>query len=151
MCRSTPWPDLQAQPDSFVPWRRREQACKPIISGWAWTPAGPRRVTLMLEAGATHCFIYAELAHALQLPVSSTPGPAAVTLATPDATRAVTPLVVVHLVPGDEEALREIVDMTPLNPGPEMDIILGCESWDGLSRHDLRFLYPRGCVAGVGP
>ena len=102
----------------------------------------------MLDTGATHCFICAALAQALHLPVSSTPGPAAVTLATPDATRAVTPPVVVHLALGDAEALREIVDMTPLNLGPEIDIILG---WDWLSSHDLRFLYPQGCVTGVGP
>ena len=70
---------LQAQLASFVPWRRRDASYKPIVSGFIWTPAGPRRVTLMLDTGATHCFICAELAHALRLPVSSTPGPAAVT------------------------------------------------------------------------
>ena len=57
---------LQAQRASFVPWRRQESASKPIISGWIWAPAGPRRVTRMLDTGATHCFIDAELAgHAL--------------------------------------------------------------------------------------
>ena len=40
------------------------------------------------------------------------------------------------------------IDMTLLNLGPEIDIILG---WDWLSSHDLRFLYPQGCVTGVGP
>jgi hypothetical protein len=44
---------LQAQLASFVPWRRQDPPCKPIVSGWVWTPAGPRRVTLMLDTGAT--------------------------------------------------------------------------------------------------
>ncbi len=86
---------LQAQLLSFAPWQRRDPSFKPIISGFIWTAAGPRRVTLMLDTGATHCFICAQLARAL--PVSSDPGPTAVTLATPEATRSVSPPVVVHL------------------------------------------------------
>ncbi len=38
--------------------------------------------------------------------------------------------------------------MLPLDLGPELDIILG---WDWLASHDLRFLYPQGCVSGAGP
>jgi hypothetical protein len=95
---------LQAQLSSFAPWRRRDPPCKPLVSGWAWTSAGPRQVTLMLDTGASHCFICAELARALQLPASVTPGPTTVTLATPDASRTVPPPVVVHLALGD---LRE--------------------------------------------
>jgi hypothetical protein len=102
----------------------------------------------MLDTGATYCFICAELALALNLPVSSDPGPTAVTLATPDATRSVAPPVVVHLALGDGEPLREVIAMSPLDLGPELDIILG---WDWLSSHDLRFLYPQGCVSGGGP
>ena len=139
---------LQAQLASFVPWRRRDASYKPIVSGFIWTPAGPRRVTLMLDTGATHCFICAELARTLSLPVSAAPGPTAVTLATPDATRAVPPPVVVHLALGDATPLREVLDMSPLDLGPELDIILG---WDWLSSHDLHFLYPQGSVSGVGP
>ena len=139
---------LQAQLLSFAPWQRRDPSFKPIISGFIWTTAGPRRVTLMLDTGATHCFICAQLARALNLPVSSDPGPTAVTLATPDATRSVSPPVVVHLSLGDAEPLREVIAMSPLDLGPELDIILG---WDWLSSHDLRFLYPQGCVSGGGP
>lgn len=131
---------LQAQLLSFVPWLRRDPPSKPIISSWVWTAAGPRLVIVMLYTGALHCFTCADLAHALSLPTvtSSAPGPAAITPATPDATRAVPPPpVVVHLALGDSEALREVIDMSPLDLGPELDIILG---WDWLS--SLRFLYP---------
>ena len=38
--------------------------------------------------------------------------------------------------------------MSPLDLGPELDIILG---WDWLSSHDLHFLYPQGSVSGAGP
>jgi hypothetical protein len=34
---------LQAQLASFVHWRRQDPPCKPIVSSWVWTPAGPRR------------------------------------------------------------------------------------------------------------
>ncbi len=37
--------------------------------------------------------------------------------------------------------------MSPLDLGPELDIILG---WDWLSSHDFRFLYPQGCMVGGG-
>ena len=37
--------------------------------------------------------------------------------------------------------------MSPLDLGPELDIILG---WDWISSHDLRFLYPQGRVSGGG-
>jgi hypothetical protein len=66
-----------------------------LTSGWAWTPAVPRRATLMLDTGASHCFLGSDLARALQLLVSATAGPTTVTLARPDASRAVPPLVVV--------------------------------------------------------
>jgi transposase InsO family protein len=138
---------LQAQLPSFAPWQRRDPSFKPIVSGFIWTASGPRRVTLMLDTGATHCFICAQLARALDLPASSDPGPTAVTLATPDATRSVSPPVVVHLSLGEGEPLREVLAMSPLDLGPELDIILG---WDWLSSHDLRFLYPQGCVVGGG-
>ena len=38
--------------------------------------------------------------------------------------------------------------MSPLDLGPDLDIILG---GDWLSSHDLRFLYPQGLVSGAGP
>ena len=56
-------------------------------------------------------------------------------------------LVVVHLALGEAEPLREVITMSPLDLGPELDIILG---WDWISSHDLRFLYPQGGVGGGG-
>jgi hypothetical protein len=156
-----PWPPSTSTSRS-TPWRtrfrrscphsrlgaaatRRDPPCKPLVSGWAWTPAGPWQVTLMLDTGASHCIICAELARALQLPASATPGPTTVTLTTPDASRTVPPPVVVHLALGN---LREVVDMSPLDLGPDLDIILG---WDWISSHDLSFLYQQGRVTGTGP
>ena len=55
---------------------------------------------------------------------------------------------VVHLALGAAEPLREVITMSPLDLGPELDIILG---WDWISSHDLRFLYPQGGVVGGGP
>jgi hypothetical protein len=84
----------------------------------------------MLDTGATHCFICAQLALALNLQPSSAPGPTAVTLATPDATRAVARPVVGPLTLGDTAPLHELIDMSPLDLGQDIDIILG---WDWLS------------------
>ena len=72
----------------------------------------------------------------------------AVSLATADTTRLLPPPVVVHLALGTAEPLREVITMSPLDLGPELDIILG---WDWISSHDLRFLYPQGGVVGEGP
>ena len=139
---------LQAQLATFAPWQRSDPAYKPLVTGFIWTPAGPRRVTLMLDTGATHCFICAQLARLLQLPTSSIPGPTAVSLASPDTTRQLQPPVLVHLTLGGDTPLREVIDMSPLDLGPGIDIILG---WDWISSHDLQFLYPTGAIAGGGP
>ena len=139
---------LQAQLPTFTPWQRHDPSFKPIVSGAVWTSAGPRQVTIMLDTGATHCFICAQLASLLHLPVSSAPGPMAVSLATADTTRLLPSPVVVHLALGTAEPLREVITMSPLDLGPELDIILG---WDWISSHDLRFLYPQGGVVGEGP
>ena len=72
----------------------------------------------------------------------------AVSLATADTTRLLPPPVVVHLALGTAEPLREVITMSPLDLGPELDIILG---WDWISSHDLRFLCPQGGVVGEGP
>ena len=57
--------------------------------------------------------------------------------------------VVVHLALWEaERPLREAIGMTPLDLGPDLDIVLG---WDCISSRDLRFLYPQGRVTGVGP
>ena len=62
--------------------------------------------------------------------------------------RLLPPPVVVHLALGAAEPLREVITMSPLDLGPELNIILG---WDWISSHDLRFLYPQGGVVGGGP
>ena len=101
----------------------------------------------MLDTGATHCFICAPLARLLNLPPSSAPGPSAVSMASPGTQLPLPPPVSVHLVLGDGEPLREVIDMSPLDLGPGLDIILG---WDWISSHDLRFLYPQGDIVGSG-
>ena len=78
---------LLAQRDAYTPWQRRDPAFKPVVSGFLWTPSGPRRVTVMLDTGATHCFVCAQLADLLKLPQGSAPGPRAVSMASPDTTR----------------------------------------------------------------
>ena len=56
---------LQVQLEGFRPWRRDGLGAKPKVSGLIMTAMGPRRITLLLDTGATHCFICAELARAL--------------------------------------------------------------------------------------
>jgi len=116
---------LQAQQATFAPWLQRDPAFKPIVSGFVQTSAGLRRVLIMLDTGATHCFICAPLARQLALPASSTPGPSAVSMASPGTPLPLPPPVHVHLVIGDSEPLREVIDMSPLDLGPGLDIILG--------------------------
>ena len=139
---------LCAELDGFTPWARADPAFKPTLSGRVWTSAGPRRVSVMLDTGATHCFICARLAAALQLPPSQTPGPTQVAMASADPARPLPPPVLVHLELGTEAPLREAVAMSPLDLGPDLDIILG---WDWIAGHDLNFLHPRGAVTGLGP
>jgi hypothetical protein len=65
----------------FLPWVRDQPSFKPRLSGLLWTAQGPRRVTILLDTGATHCFICARLAAALGLPLSGQLGPLSVTTA----------------------------------------------------------------------
>ena len=37
---------LSLQQTSYTPWRRRDPAFKPVVSGLLWTPSGPRKVYL---------------------------------------------------------------------------------------------------------
>lgn len=53
------------------------------------------------------------------------PGPLSRRLATPDTTLSVLQPVVVHLALGEAVTLREAIDMTPLDLGPDQDMILG--------------------------
>jgi hypothetical protein len=38
----------------FLPWVRDQPSFKPRLSGLLWTAQGPRRVTILLDTGATH-------------------------------------------------------------------------------------------------
>ena len=74
---------LEASPE-FRPWQRLHPDFKPRLSGLLATMQGPpRRVTVLLDTGATHCFICARLAAALDLPPSGQPGPVSVLTAAP--------------------------------------------------------------------
>ena len=64
-----------ASSTGFSPWTRNNPPFKPRLSGLLSTPQGTRRVTILLDTGATHCFICARLAAALALPLSGQPGP----------------------------------------------------------------------------
>ena len=139
---------LRAELAGFAPWQRVDPSYQPTLSGWVWTSDGPRRVSVMLDTGATHCFIGARLAELLRLPLAPTPGPTRVALASSDPARPLAAPVLVHLELGTTVPLREVVAMSPLDLGPGLDIILG---WDWISAHDLRFLHPRGEVVGTGP
>ena len=44
-------------PAGFLPWVRHNPSYKPRLSGLISTPRGLRRVTILLDTGATHCFI----------------------------------------------------------------------------------------------
>ena len=66
---------------TFRPWVRSAPSFKPRLSGLIATAQGTRRVTVLLDTGATHCFICARLAAALGLPTSGQLGPLAVTTA----------------------------------------------------------------------
>ncbi len=89
------------------------------------TPSGPRKVTILLDTGATHCCFCMELVTTLGLPPGSGLGPAAVSMAFSDMIRTLSPLVAVHLALGTGTPLCEIIDMSPLALGPGLDIFLG--------------------------
>ena len=65
----------------FPPWVRDNPALKPRLSGLLSTAQGVRHVNILLDTGATHCFICARLAAALGLPLSGQPGPLSVATA----------------------------------------------------------------------
>ena len=88
---------LEASPE-FRPWQRLHPDFKPRLSGLLATMQGPpRRVTVLLDTGATHCFICARLAAALDLPPSGQPGPVSVLTAAPGGGQALAAPVLVHL------------------------------------------------------
>ena len=141
---------LQAELSSFESWRRRNPAFKSVFSCFIWTPACSRLVALMLDTGATQGPALLHMCTADTCPQSPDlifTG-LLVGLATPDTTRFLPPQVVVRLTFGEEEPLRDAIDMTTLDLGPDLGIIFG---WDRISRRDLRFLYSQGRVTNCGP
>ncbi len=71
---------LTAMPE-FHAWQRSNPTFKPMLLGSIWKAQGPRRVTVLLDTGTTHCFICARLATALGLRPSGQPGPTSVSMA----------------------------------------------------------------------
>jgi hypothetical protein len=61
----------------FRAWQRSNPTFKPRLSGLLWTAQGPRRITVLLDTGATHCFISShDLRHLLRtVRLASGPGP----------------------------------------------------------------------------
>ena len=66
---------------AFPAWRRENPSYKPCLTGFLATALGQRRITVLLDTGATHCFICARLATTLGLAPSGEPGPSSVTTA----------------------------------------------------------------------
>jgi hypothetical protein len=125
----------------FSPWVRANPAFKPRLSGFLSTAQGVRHVTILLDTGATHCFICARLAAALGLPPSGQPGPRSVTTAAAGGAQGLGAPVLVHLNLGD--TFRESMSVSPMDLDVGDDLILG---WDWISSHDLRHLYQAGQV-----
>ena len=96
-----------------------------------WLPCHPagyqarRRDTVLLDTGATHCFICARLAATLGLPPSAHPGPTSVTTAAPGGTQDLPAPVMAHLGLGD--TFREALSVSPMDMDVGDDLILGCD------------------------
>jgi hypothetical protein len=91
---------LTAMPE-FRSWARHNPPFKPRLSGYLWTAQGPRRVTVLLDTGAKHCFICARLAAALGLRPSGQQGPTSVSTAAGGGTMGLAAPVLLHLVLSD--------------------------------------------------
>ena len=131
---------LTAMPE-FQAWQRSNPTFKPLLSGSIWTAQGPRRVTVLLDTGATHCFICARLATALGLRPSGQPGPTSVSTAAEGESLGLVAPVLIHLSLGD--TFRESLSVSPMALDVGADLILG---WDWISSHDLQHLYADGQV-----
>ena len=131
-----------ASSTQFSPWTRNNPPFKPRLSGLLSTPRGTRRVTILLDTGATHCFIGARLAAALALPLSGQPGPQSVaTAAAVGGRQGLGAPVLIHLSMGD--TFRESLSISPMAMDVGDDLILG---WDWISSHNLQHLFLAGRV-----
>ena len=126
----------------FRAWKRSNPSFKPRLSGLLWTAQGPRRITVLLDTGATHCFICSRLAAALNLRPSGQSGPTSVTTAATGGTLGLAAPVQIFLSLGD--GLRESFSVSPMDMDVGDDMILG---WDWIASHDLRHLYADGRVS----
>ena len=126
----------------FRAWRRSHPEFKPRLSGSLMTAQGPRCITVLLDTGATHCFICARLAAALGLPPSGQPGPTSVMTAATGSSLGLAAPVLIYLGLGDR--FRESLSVSPMDMDVGDDLILG---WDWISSHDLRHLYTDGRVS----
>jgi hypothetical protein len=127
--------------DEFLPWVRDNPTFKPRLSGLLSTADGVRRVTILLDTGATHCFICARLVAALGLPLSGQPGPLSVATAAAGGAQGLGAPVLIHLSLGD--VFREAMSISPMDMDVGDDLILG---WDWISSHDLQNLFQAGQV-----
>ena len=123
----------------FHAWQRSNPAFKQLLSGSLWTAQGSRRVTALLDTGATHCFICARLAAALGLRPSGQPGPTSVSTAAAGEALGLGEPVLIHLSLGD--TFCESLSVPPMDMDVGADLILG---WDWISSHDLHHLYAEG-------
>ncbi len=65
---------LTAMPE-FHTWQRGNPTFKQQLTGDLWTPQGLLRVTVLLDTGATHCFICARLTAGLTYDPRVNPAP----------------------------------------------------------------------------
>ena len=132
---------------TFKPWKRQEPGVKPRIRGWIVTPTGRcAHVTILVDDGASHCFVHSSLAREWGLERSGDPGPTGVMLAAGDVVHAIGEPAMVYMALGD--TLREAISMSPLELEGGVDIILG---WDWIVSHDLKKLYSLGEMVAEGP
>ena len=125
----------------YRPWVRSDPAFQPRLTGRIATMQGLREVTVLLDTGASHCFICAHLATSLALPPSGQGGPLSVTTAAANGTQGLGAPVLLHLCLGD--SCRESMSISPMEMDVGADLILG---WDWISSHDLCHLFKEGQV-----
>ena len=125
----------------YRPWVRSDPTFQPRLSGHIATAQGLRRVTVLLDTGASHCFICARLTEALGLPLSGLAGPLSVATAAAGGAQGLGAPVLLHLCLGD--TCRESMSISPMEMDVGADVILG---WDWISSHDLCHLFEEGRV-----
>ena len=128
----------------FRAWERSNPTFKPRLPGFLGTAQGPRRVTVLLDTGATHCFICARLVATLGARPSGQPGPGptSVSTAATGGTLGLDAHVLIYLGLGD--VFREAMSVSPMDMDVGDDLVLG---WDWILSHDLHNLCAPGRVS----